>query len=116
MVPYLTTAAFPKKTLGYLEHQHGAVKFLDAVRTFVNNLPRGHQFFEPNANDRFDIFSNVVISQPRYEHMSNKHTARIRSHPQRSNGVRKPPTPARFDTVLVRDHGQEHELGGLHGR
>lgn len=68
MVPYLTTAAFSKKTLGYLEHQHRAVKFLDAVRTFVNNLPQGHQFFEPNANDHFDIFRNIVISQLCYEH------------------------------------------------
>ena len=27
------------QTLGYLEHHHGVVKFLDTVRTFVNNLP-----------------------------------------------------------------------------
>ena len=107
---------FPKKTLGYLEQQHGAVGFLGAIRAFVNNRPQGRQFFELNANDHFDIFSNIVISQPSHEHMSNKHTARIRSHPQHSNGVRKPTTPARFDTVLVRDNGDSRAPGGLHGR
>jgi hypothetical protein len=91
---------FPKKTIPYLEQQHGAVGFLDTLKAFVNTLPRRHHFFEPNANDRIDVFSNLVIFMDPMEHAASENS-RIRSHPQHSNGIRKPPTLARYDTVLV---------------
>ena len=107
---------FPKKTLAYLEQQHALVKFLDAISMFVKNLPQEHQFFELNTNDHFDVFSNVVISQPPYEHMLNKLSARIHLHPQCSNGVHRAPTLARFDTILVHDDRYLSKHRGLHGR
>lgn len=108
---------FPRKTIQYLEQHHGAVRFLDALKMFVNTLPRGRQYCEPNVNDRFDIFTNMVLITPLREHMAtNAVNSRIRSHPQCSNGVRKPPTLARHDTVLVDvDTELRQQRGGLHG-
>lgn len=106
---------FPKKTVQYLEQHHGAVCFLEALRAFVDTLPRGRQHFAPSINDRFDIFSNVVLITPPVEHAADV-TSRIRSHPERPNGVRKPPTLARYDTVLVDvDTELRQQQGGLHG-
>ncbi|KAF8545975.1 hypothetical protein OG21DRAFT_1479733 [Imleria badia] len=106
----------PRKTVQYLEQHHRAVCFLEALRAFVNTLPCGRQFFEPNANDRFDIFTNVVLITSPMEHMAATNAnSRIRSHPQRSNGVRKPPTLARHDTILVDiDTKLQQQRGGLH--
>ncbi|KAF8122220.1 hypothetical protein EV363DRAFT_1183475 [Boletus edulis] len=105
---------FPKKPLQQLEQHHGAVCFLEALKVFINTLPHGCQRFEPNVHDRFDVYSNLVLFLPPMEHAANKH-ARIRSHPQRYNGVRKPPTLARYDTVLVEVDRDLRPLGGLHG-
>ncbi|KAN0097982.1 hypothetical protein V8E55_002428 [Tylopilus felleus] len=91
---------FPKKTIQYLEQHHGVVCFTDTLKAFVNTLPRRHGFFQPNANDRFDVFSNLVLFMPPIEHAMSKNE-RIQSHPQCYNAVRKPPTQARYDTVLV---------------
>ena len=91
---------FPKKTIQYLEQHHGVVCFTDALKAFVNTLPRRHGFFQPNANDHFNVFSNLVLFMPPIEHAMSKNE-RIQSHPQCYNAVRKPPTQARYDTVLV---------------
>ncbi|KAF8449495.1 hypothetical protein L210DRAFT_3609699 [Boletus edulis BED1] len=120
---------FAKKTIKYLIEQHGAVGFTEALKAFVNMLPHAHQFFEPNIYDRFDCFSNIVITLRPHEHVSNDSFARIRCHirkptfflgllmhPQHLNGPRKPPTPAQFDTVLVLVDEEEHgRAGGFHG-
>jgi len=76
------------------------VCFLEALRAFINTLPRGHQYLEPNINDHFDVFSNVVLIIPPIEHVEDV-ISRIHSHPERSNGVCKLPILARFDTILV---------------
>ena len=107
---------FPSKTIQYLERHHGAISFLDTLQAFLNTLPYGRQYFTPNMNDRFDVFSNLTILVPCSEHMPNKNSARIQSHPQRSNGPCKPPTPARFDTVLVLIDGELRQRGGFHGK
>ncbi|KAF8119233.1 hypothetical protein EV363DRAFT_1107780, partial [Boletus edulis] len=107
---------FAKKTIKYLIEQHGAVGFTEALKAFIDTLPHAHQFFEPNIYDRFDCFSNIVITLQPHEHVSNDSFARIRCHPQHLNGPRKPPTPARFDTVLVLVDEEEHgHAGGFHG-
>ena len=105
---------FPKRTIAYLEQHHGAVGFLDVLKVFLNTLPRRHQFFEPNANDRFNVFSNLVIFMNPMEHAASKNS-RIRSHPHRTNGIRKPPALARYDTVLVEVDAELQKQGGLHG-
>jgi hypothetical protein len=107
---------FPKRTIQYLEEHHRAACFLDALKAFVNTLPHSkHHFFEPNANDRFDIFSNFILFMPPIEHATSKHS-RIHSHPQCYNGIHKPPTLTRYDTVLVEVDTALRGCGGLHGR
>ena len=107
---------FPNRTIQYLERHHGAACFSDALQTFLNTLPRARQFFAPNANDRFDIFSNLTILLSSAEHAPHKTSTRIQSHPQHSNGPRKLPTPARFDTVLVLVDDELRRHGGFHGK
>ncbi|KAF8439425.1 hypothetical protein L210DRAFT_858080 [Boletus edulis BED1] len=106
---------FLKKTVHYLDQHHGALCFLDALKTFVSTLPRGPQYFEPNIHDHFDLFSNLVLHMPRFEHAAHR-DLRIRSHPECSNRVHKPPTPARFDTVLVEVDPEQQQRRGLHGK
>lgn len=105
---------FPKKTAQYLVQHHGAIKFLDALKAFVSTLPSGRQF-EANVHNRFDCFSNVVIPLPCKEHVLDSNSTRVHCHPERPNGPHKPPTPARFDTMLVTEDAEERCLGGLHG-
>ena len=108
---------FPTKSLQYLNQHHGAVNFLEALKTFLTSLPFGRQYFQPSINDCFDCFSNVVIPLQSLEHTSKLgvNTARIRYHPQCSNGPRKPQTPARYDTVLVCIDAEAQQHGGFHG-
>jgi len=106
---------FPKKTIQHLEWHHGAVYFLEALRAFINTLPCGCQYLEPNINDHFDVFSNVVLIIPPIEHAADV-ISRIHSHPECSNGVCKPPTLARFDTVLVDVNTElQQQQGRLYG-
>ena len=70
---------------------------------------------EPNVNDRFDCFSNIVIPLQAMEHTENDNYTRIRCHPRRSNGQRKPSMPPRFDTVLVVTDEEARVHGGFHG-
>lgn len=106
---------FTQKTVQYIAQHHGAVRFIEALQSFLDDLPYGRQYFQPNVNDRFDCFSNIVIALQPIEHAADVNTARIRCHPQRSCGPRKPPMPARFDTVLVRGDEEAQRRGGLHG-
>lgn len=105
---------FAKKSIQYLEQHHGAVCFLEALKVFANTLPYQPQFFEPNANDCFDVFSNLVLIMPPMGHAMNKNS-RIRVHLQHSNGVRKLPMLARHDTVLVNVDTKLQQQGGLQG-
>lgn len=91
---------FAKKSTQYLEQHHGAVCFLEALKVFADTLPYQPQFIEPNANDRFNVFSNLVLIMPPMGHAMNKNS-RICVHLQHSNGVRKLPMLSRHDTVLV---------------
>ncbi|KAI6020400.1 hypothetical protein BKA83DRAFT_4464679 [Pisolithus microcarpus] len=95
---------FPRRMVQYLQQKHGAVHFIHALQDFLcSTQTDGHQSFQPNVNDHFSCFSNVVTQLLPHEHcMVNQNlSARIHSHPQHDNGPCKPPTPARFDTVLT---------------
>ncbi|KAI5984843.1 hypothetical protein EDD15DRAFT_2390291 [Pisolithus albus] len=108
---------FLRRTVQYLQQKHGAVHFVHALQDFLcSTQTDGRQSFQPNINDRFSCFSNVVIQLPPHEHcMANRNlSARIRSHPQRDNGPHKPPTPARFDTVLTLFDEELLQRGGFH--
>jgi hypothetical protein len=96
---YLSSHNFPKNRFNNLTSTM-AVCFLKALKAFINTLPHGCQFFELNAHDHFGVYSNLVLFLPPIEHGVNKHS-RIHSLPQCCNGAQKPPTLARYDTVLV---------------
>lgn len=102
----------PQKTVQYLEQHHGAVCFLSALKDFLG--PHEHQIFKPTIHDRFDVFTNLVVLLPPNEIAPAKDRSRIRAQPLRSNGIRKPPTLARFDTVLVTDHNGSRDPDTLH--
>ncbi|KAI5990101.1 hypothetical protein EDD15DRAFT_2170625 [Pisolithus albus] len=110
---------FLRRTVQYLQENHGAVDFLHALQDFLSTSTLGHQYFQPNLNDRFDCFSNVVIRLPPHDYMANTtsrdYTARIYSHPQRDNGPRTPATPVRFDTALTLFDEESQQRGGFHG-
>ncbi|KAF8134816.1 hypothetical protein EV363DRAFT_1447582 [Boletus edulis] len=89
----------PKKTVKYLVDHHGAVGFIAALKAFIDTLPVNHHYLEPNAYDRFDCYTNIVVPLQPHEH--------------RSNGPHKPPTPACFDTALVLVDKDEHIHSGL---
>ena len=60
-------------------------------------------------------FSNLVLFMPQLERAAHG-DSRIRSHLQHSNGVHKPTTPARFDTVLVEVDPELQRRSGLHSK
>ena len=105
----------PKKTVQYLEEYHGAVSFLAALNDFLVTLNAEHRFSELTIHDRFDVFTNLVLLLPPNEHTPSKDHSRIRAHPLRLNGTRKPPTLARFDTVLATDRVDSQDQRTLHG-
>lgn len=105
-----------KKTVHYLQEQHGAVHFVDALRMFVDNLPHTDQYLQLNINDQFDCFTNLIIQVPPNELMGDiSLTMRVCSHSQCSNGPHKPANPARFDTVLVQIDERLYQYDGFHG-
>jgi hypothetical protein len=105
----------PKKTVRYLEQYHGAVLFLTALKDCLVTLNREHRFNKPTIHDRFDVFTNLVLLLPPNEHTPSKDHSRIRAHLLRLNSTRKPPTLARFDTVLTMDHVDSSDQQMLHG-
>ncbi|KAI6101853.1 hypothetical protein F5141DRAFT_1065815 [Pisolithus sp. B1] len=94
---------FPQKMVQYLQQNHGTVNFLHALQDFLSTSTNGHQYFQPNLNDRFNCFSNVVIQLLPHDYMANTRnfTSRIYSHLQHDNGPHTPPMSVRFDTVLT---------------
>ena len=101
----------------FLVQHHGAVTFVEALQRFLTNQwSPGPQGFQPTLHDSFDCYSNARIPLQSFEHLSGDETARIRSHPEHANGPRKPPTPAQYDTVLMRVDEQGHGMGGLQGK
>jgi hypothetical protein len=108
---------FPRRTAQFLVQHHGAVAFVEVLQRFLTNQPSpGPRGFQPTLHDSFDCYSNVQILLQSFEHLSNDETARICSHPERANGPRKPPMPARYDTVLMQVDEQGHGMGGLQGK
>ncbi|KAF8549637.1 hypothetical protein OG21DRAFT_1478799 [Imleria badia] len=99
---------FPKRSVPYLIQNHGA-SFLATIG------PRGDHTFQPTPHDRFDCFSNLRIPLAPSEHSCDNDMAQICSHPERANGPRKPPTAARWDTVLVQVDKEQRNKGGFRG-
>ena len=108
---------FPGRSVLHLVRTHGAVSFVSALRSFLANLgPQGDRNFQPTLHDHFNCYSNVRIPLEPLEHSCDGDMARIRSHPEWSNGPRKRPTAARWDTILVQVDAEQRNKGGLHGK
>ncbi|KAN0091040.1 hypothetical protein V8E55_004606 [Tylopilus felleus] len=104
---------FPKKSVQYLAQEHGANNFVEELEGFLAHTGLDHQYVQPNVNDHFDCFSNIVLPLQAIEHLPDDISARIHCHSQQSNGPHKPPTPARYDTVLIQLNEEAHDFQGL---
>jgi hypothetical protein len=108
---------FPKTPVSRLVSAFGAQDFVHAFQAFLNkHMPNTR--ISASIHDRFDVYKSVVVLLPSSPHVSEKKRLnKLRaccSIPSRS--VRKPDTPAHFDTALiVQNHTLYREMGGLHG-
>jgi hypothetical protein len=109
------TSPLPHIPISQLAGEYGATEFLPALETFLkDHMPANT--LKPNTFDRFDLFKSISILRPSKPHVSDtKRRITIRATPQHSNGPRKPPTPARFDTALIIEDIDAYEEGGLNG-
>ena len=93
--------AFPNTPLWHLELEYGASEFLPTLKAFIQQNITSHTL-EPNKYDRFNIYNAVHVMHSSQPHISDrKHQKTIHVTPEHSNGPRKRPSPARFDTALI---------------
>ena len=109
--------AFPDTSLSCLKHAYGASKFLLALKKFLQENFASTTLI-PNEHDCFDVYKSVRITQHSQSYVSDgKHHKTIFATPEHSNGSRKKPSPACFDTVLVIEemdlHCREGKLQGM---
>jgi hypothetical protein len=110
------TPTFPSVPLHRLEQEYGASQFLPALKFFLQeNLPT--RTLEPNEYDRYSVYNVVYVTLPPRLHISDhKRQKTIHATAGYSNGPRKPPSPAQFDTVLlIEDLDLYRAEGGLSG-
>jgi hypothetical protein len=93
--------AFSSVPLRRLEQAYGASQFLPALKLFLReNLP-GHTL-EPNEYDHYNVYNTIHIKLCPKPHVSDrKRHKTIHATPEHSNGPRKQPSPAHFDTALI---------------
>ena len=109
------TSPLPRIPISKLASEYGAMEFLPALETFLKDHMPANTLM-PNAFDRFDLFKSISILLPSQPHVSDtKRRVTIRATPQHSNGPRKLPTPARFDTALIIEDVDAYEDSGLAG-
>src|ERR1700683_1524249 len=108
---------FPNTTVAQLTSAYGATEFLPALQIFLDhNMPHNVPTLKPNQFDRFDIYNAISILLPSKPHVSDtKRLITVRATPEHSNGPRKPPTPARFDTAVVIEDEEVYEEGQIAG-
>jgi hypothetical protein len=106
---------FPNTSVARITSAYGAAEFLPALQSFLDDhLPR--HTLKPNQFDRFDIYNAISILLPSKPHVSDtKRLISVRATPEHSNGLRKPPTPARFDTAVVIEDEEAYEEGQIAG-
>ena len=94
---------------------YGTMEFLPALQTFLNDhLPCNT--LKPNQFDCFDIYNAISILLPSKPHVSNtKRLISVRATAKCSNGPQKPPTLARFDTVVVIEDEEVYKEGQIAG-
>ena len=108
--------AFPNTPLWRLELEYGASEFLPTLKAFIQQNITSHTLV-PNEYDRFNIYNAVHVMHSSQPHVSDrKRQKTIHATPEHSNGPRKRPSPARFDTALIIEDDDLHrKQGGLNG-
>ncbi|KAH9951170.1 hypothetical protein B0H21DRAFT_685589 [Amylocystis lapponica] len=111
------TCPFPDTTVGRLEAAYGAVDFVPALATFLaKHVP--HSPIQPNRQDRFDVYNQVVVYHPPDARVSDTASRmRIRTTPAivPPPSSRKAFSPAHFDMALVRTDPPQRDANGLQG-
>jgi hypothetical protein len=111
----------PSTAVTRLTSAYGATEFLPALQTFLDhNIPHdihgASQTLKPNQFDCFDIYNTVSILLPSKPHVSDtKHLITLQATPEHSNGPRKLPTPAHFDTAVIIEDEEAYEEGQIAG-
>ena len=111
------TCSFPKTPVTRLASAFGAQDFVPAFQAFLNkHVP--HLRISASIYDRFNVYKYFSVLLPSSPHISDqKQQNKIRACCTIPlHGPRKSETPAHFDTVLVvQDRNLHQMLGGLHG-
>jgi hypothetical protein len=111
------TYTVSKRPLGLLSARtladvYSAHDFISALDSFLQqNL---QDFTRPTIHDQFSFYNVVHIFWPATPH-SEEVTYRVYAKPSHSNGSRRPPTTAQFNTVLVTEGGRAQRSQGLKG-
>jgi len=115
-IPRRKSTSFPNTPLRRLEQAYGASEFLPALKTFIQETFTSHALL-PNEYDRYNVYNAVHIMLPSKPHVNDrKRQKTIHATPEHSNGPRKQPSSAHFDTALViKDEYLHRDEGGLHG-
>lgn len=111
------TCSFPSIPASCLVSAFGAEDFVPVFQGFLNKH-KPNLIFSASISDRFDVYKSIMVILPSIPHISNqKHMHKLWACciiPSRD--VRKPDTPAHFDTALIiQDQDLHKKLGGLHG-
>jgi hypothetical protein len=108
---------FPNTSVARLTSAYGATEFVPALQVFLNNhLSHNRHPLKPNQFDRFDIYNAISILLPSKPHISDsKRLISVRATPEHSNGPRKRPTPAHFDTAVIMEDEEVYEEGKIAG-
>ena len=105
---------FPNTSIARITSAYGATEFLHALQSFLNKHMPGS--LRPNQFDRFNIYNAISILLPSKPHVSDtKCLISVRATPEHPNGLRKPPTPARFDTAVIIEDEEVYKEGQIDG-
>jgi len=111
------TCPFPSLSVNRLVSTYGALDFVPAFQAFLTKH-KPNSRIRASIFDFFNVYKSVSAILPSIPHISDKNRLnKLRACcaiPSRD--LRKPDTPAHFDTALIiQDRDLHREIGGLHG-
>jgi hypothetical protein len=112
------TCPFPNTPVSHLRSAFGSVDFVPALQAFLNkHIP--HARIPASNYDLFNVYKFITIQLPSVPHISDQdrlNKLRACCAISSLDDIRKPDTPACFDTALiVEDRHLHQEMGGLNG-
>jgi hypothetical protein len=102
-------APFPDMPVSALETQYGAIDFLSALDAFLQvHFPCGG--IRPNRRDFFNVYKQISIIPSTHPRVTDKDAHRIvHAIPIIPSRGRKPPSPARFDTIFAVEDWSQYQ-------